>query len=96
MASGDSALLLQLQTEVLEAVAYGHPLATIVEILCHHAEVLAPEVMCSILTVDAAGLLHPLAAPSLPAELSASVEGLAIGPAWAPVAPQLSSMNRSW
>lgn len=80
MASGDSALLLQLQTEVLEAVAYGHPLATIVEILCHHAEVLAPEVMCSILTVDAAGRLHPLAAPSLPAEFSASVEGLAIGP----------------
>ncbi|KKB86041.1 hypothetical protein VW29_04415 [Devosia limi DSM 17137] len=73
-------MLLRLQTEVLEAVAYGKSLANVVEILCHHAELLAPEVMCSILTVDADGRLHPLAAPSLPQGFSDAVEGLAIGP----------------
>ncbi|WP_204311174.1 hypothetical protein, partial [Klebsiella michiganensis] len=37
-------------------------------------------VICSILTVDQAGLLHPLAAPSLPADYSSALDGMMVGP----------------
>jgi diguanylate cyclase (GGDEF)-like protein len=76
----DSALLLRLQTEVLEAIARGEALVPIADLLCRRAEALAPGAICSILTVDDEGLLHPLAAPSLPLAYSSALEGLAIGP----------------
>jgi len=76
----DSALLLHLQTEVLEAVARGEPLAAIADLLCRRAEALAPDTHCTLLAVDAQGLIHPLAAPSLPSTFSAAVDGASIGP----------------
>lgn len=76
----DSALLLQLQTEVLEAVACGEPLVVVADLLCRRAQALAPEAICSILTVDAEGVLHPLAAPSLPLSYSSALDGVVIGP----------------
>ena len=76
----ESALLLRLQTEVLEAVARGESLVAIADLLCRRAEALAPGAICSILTVDSQGLLHPLAAPSLPLAYSSALEGIAIGP----------------
>lgn len=76
----DSALLLRLQTEILEAVACGQPLAAIADLLCRRVSAVLPDIHCSILTVDAEGLLHPLAAPSLPAHFGAAVDGVAIGP----------------
>ncbi len=76
----DSALLLHLQTEVLEAVARGEPLASIADLLCRRAEALAPDTHCTLLAVDAQGLLLPLAAPSLPLSYSQAVNGVAIGP----------------
>jgi diguanylate cyclase (GGDEF)-like protein len=76
----DSALLLQLQTDVLEAVACGEPLVVVADLLCRRAQALAPGAICSILTVDAEGILHPLAAPSLPLSYSSALEGVAIGP----------------
>jgi diguanylate cyclase (GGDEF)-like protein len=76
----DSALLLRLQTDVLEAVACGEPLAAVADLLCRQAEALAPDAICSILAVDAEGLLHPLAAPSLPPAYSAALDGLPAGP----------------
>ena len=80
MAPGESAQLLRLQTEVLEAVARGQPLALVADILCRRAEALAPDVRCSILAVDAQQLLHPVAGPSMPAFFSAAVDGLPAGP----------------
>ncbi|UJW85123.1 putative bifunctional diguanylate cyclase/phosphodiesterase [Devosia sp. SL43] len=80
MVLADSALLLRLQTEVLEAVACGEPLLAIADMLCRRAEELAPDAICSILSVDAEGVLHPLAAPSLPLAYSSAIEGLSIGP----------------
>lgn len=80
MVPADSALLLRMQTEVLEAVAYGEPLVAIADLLCRRAEALAPDAICSILTVDADGLLHPLAAPSLPLAYSSAIDGLPSGP----------------
>lgn len=76
----DSALLLRLQTEVLEAVARGEPLVAVADLLCRRAQELAPEAICSILTVDADCRLHPLAAPSLPLAFSSAIDGMASGP----------------
>jgi diguanylate cyclase (GGDEF)-like protein len=75
-----SAILLHLQTEILEAVASGEPLVVTADLLCRRAESLAPGVVCSILTVDSAGRLHPLAAPSLPLAYSSAIDGLERGP----------------
>ena len=44
----DSALLLHLQTEVLEAVARGETIASIAELLCRRAEAMAPGAICSL------------------------------------------------
>ncbi|MGV8853897.1 MAG: putative bifunctional diguanylate cyclase/phosphodiesterase [Devosia sp.] len=76
----DSALLLRLQTEVLEAVARGESLASTAELLCRQAEALAPGASCAILVIDPQGLIHPLAGPSLPAAFSCALDGLPIGP----------------
>ena len=76
----DSALLLRLQTDVLEAVARGEPLIAVADLLCRRAQALAPAAICSILTVDAERKLRPLAAPSLPLSFSSAIDGVAIGP----------------
>jgi diguanylate cyclase (GGDEF)-like protein len=73
--------LQRLQGEILEAIARGETLARVADHLCRRVEVLAPDVLCSILTVDAQGNLHTLAAPSLPEQYSHSLENLAAGPA---------------
>ena len=43
MVTGDTGLLLRLQTEVLEAVACGEPLVAVADLLCRRAEALAPD-----------------------------------------------------
>jgi diguanylate cyclase (GGDEF)-like protein len=78
--NSDSALLLRLQTEILETVARGEPLVAVADLLCRRAEALAPDAICSILTVDAQGVLHPLAAPSLPLVYSSAIDDLPSGP----------------
>jgi diguanylate cyclase (GGDEF)-like protein len=75
-----SGLLQRLQNEILEMVARGAALPQIADLVCVRAEALAPGVLCSILTVDVDGYVHPLAAPSLPAAYSAALEGLRMGP----------------
>ena len=72
-------LLQQLQNEILEATVRGAALKTIAELVCVRAEGLAPGALCSILTVDAQGRVHPLAGPSLPPAYSAALDGFAIG-----------------
>lgn len=72
--------VLELQNTILEMIATGATLASTASRMCVEAEKLAPGVICSVLTVDKAGILHPLAGPSLPISYSASLDGLAIGP----------------
>lgn len=72
--------LLHLQNAILEMVATGIPLDVTMGRLCREIELELPEVTCSVLRVDRAGLLHPLAAPSLPADYCEALDGLAIGP----------------
>jgi diguanylate cyclase (GGDEF)-like protein len=69
-----------LQCQVLEAVAASQPLDRVAHLLCLHVEQLAPGVVCSVLTVDSEGRLHPLAGPSLPDAYSRALDGTQIGP----------------
>ncbi len=69
-----------LQFKVLEAIASGKSLAEVAHLLCREIEALAADVVCSVLLVDSLGRLRPLAAPRLPSEYTAAIDGLAIGP----------------
>jgi diguanylate cyclase (GGDEF)-like protein len=72
--------LRDIQHEILEATASGQQLATVMDLLCRRVEELEPGIICSVLSVDQRGLLHPLAAPSLPDEYSAALDSVPIGP----------------
>lgn len=78
--AGSRECLHALQGEALEAIACGTALKAVAELLCARVEDLAPAVVCSILSVDAQGLLRPLAAPSLPDDFSQALDGVPIGP----------------
>ncbi|HMF53735.1 MAG TPA: EAL domain-containing protein [Edaphobacter sp.] len=68
-----------LQRVVLEAVAGDLSLADTADLLCHQVEVIAPEVICSMVLVDSERRLRPLANPSLPEDYAASFDGVLIG-----------------
>ncbi|GGD02260.1 putative bifunctional diguanylate cyclase/phosphodiesterase [Aureimonas glaciei] len=68
-----------LQTEILEAIATGLSFKDVAMLLCRRAEALAPDALCTIATVDEAGLLRPQAAPSMPDDYLTSTDGIAIG-----------------
>jgi diguanylate cyclase (GGDEF)-like protein len=72
--------VIHLQTKILEMIAKGETLARTTACLCEYVEKLLPDVICSVLLVDPAGILHPLAGPSLPESYSTSLEGVPIGP----------------
>jgi diguanylate cyclase (GGDEF)-like protein len=72
--------LRDIQHEILEATATGQPLTAVMELLCRRVEALDSDIICSVLSVDAHGLLHPVAAPSLPADYSAALDSIPIGP----------------
>ncbi len=82
MPSADADSRLQaIQNEILEMIAYGGPLCVVAEALCRRIEQVAPEAICSVLSVDKEGHIHPIAAPSLPAKYSVALDGHSIGPA---------------
>ncbi len=72
--------LWSLQQLILNALADEIPLTDIADRLCRRVEQIAPDVVSSLLHVDAGGLLHPLGGPSLPEDYSRALDGLAIGP----------------
>ena len=73
-------MLLRLQNLILEMIAKGEPLKATIDRLCIEVEFAVPGTICSVLTVDANGILHPLSCPGLPERFSASFDGIAIGP----------------
>ncbi|MFC5069700.1 EAL domain-containing protein [Flaviflagellibacter deserti] len=73
-------MLLSLQNAILEMIARGEDLKATADLLCREIEKLVPELACSVLTIDAGGLLRVLAAPSLPVSYSKAIDGFAIGP----------------
>ncbi|WP_424753530.1 bifunctional diguanylate cyclase/phosphodiesterase [Methylobacterium sp.] len=73
-------MLQEFQHTILEMTARGRPTDEVADCICRWAEERAPGVLCSILSVDRTGHLHPLAGPSLPLHYSAALDGLKIGP----------------
>ena len=72
--------MIDLRVTTLEHIARGDSLDRVMDHLCRAFEANFPEVICSVLMVDRGGMLHPLAAPSLPDGYSASLDNVAIGP----------------
>jgi len=71
---------ISLQNNILELVAKGTDLASATDRLCREVELRLPDVRCSVLRVDLAGRLHPVAGPSLPEAYLEAIDGLMIGP----------------
>lgn len=61
-------------------IANDDPLDETARQICISFEALAPGLICTLATVDRAGLMHQLAAPSLPAHYGAALDGVMIGP----------------
>jgi diguanylate cyclase (GGDEF)-like protein/PAS domain S-box-containing protein len=72
--------LRSLQQLIMVGLADELPITDIADRLCRRVEQLAPDVVCSLLHVDANRRIHPLGAPSLPEDFSTGLEGIAIGP----------------
>ncbi|WP_408159658.1 sensor domain-containing protein [Herbaspirillum lusitanum] len=68
-----------LQYKVLNAMVHEASLEEQMRLLCEEVEHIAPEVIASILSIDASGGLHTLAAPSLPPEYNLALSLLHIG-----------------
>jgi diguanylate cyclase (GGDEF)-like protein len=72
--------LLCFENRILRLIANGAPVQDTVHQLCQEVEALVPGVICTVMRLAPAGRLAPLAAPSLPAELSGAIGGLMMGP----------------
>ena len=81
MLSGDEVTaVLDRQTEVMEAIAAGTALSSVLDAVVRSLEDLMDGSRCSILLLDHNGLLRHGSAPSLAPEYSAGIDGLAPGP----------------
>jgi diguanylate cyclase (GGDEF)-like protein/PAS domain S-box-containing protein len=69
-----------LQKRVLEGMVNELPLTELMTLVCREVERIAPEVTASILAVDDAGCLRPLAAPGLSPEICEKINGVRMGP----------------
>ena len=72
--------LRSLQQLIMSALADEIPITDIANQLCTRVEEIAPDVVSSLLHIDAGGVIHPLGGPSLPEEYSRALDGVAIGP----------------
>lgn len=80
LALDDTVALLDRQTAVLERIAAGAPLDEVLTEVVTAFEDLVPRSRCSVLLLDTdSATLHHAAAPSLPADYSAEIDGLVIG-----------------
>lgn len=73
-----------MQLDMLEAIAVGKPIEETMALLCRRVERIAPDLICTVIRVDGNNRIHPLAAPSMPAQFSAALDGLPIGPSAGP------------
>ncbi|HGM6509692.1 TPA: EAL domain-containing protein [Pseudomonas aeruginosa] len=64
-----------IQHTILEAMVRETPLEEVMDLVCKEIELVEPEVKAAIIQVDEDGVMHPLAAPSLPVEYARLLEG---------------------
>jgi diguanylate cyclase (GGDEF)-like protein/PAS domain S-box-containing protein len=76
----ESGQLWSLQQLIMTALADEIPITEIADQLCRRVEEIAPDVVSSLLHIDAEGLVHPLGGPSLPDDYSRALDGVAVGP----------------
>jgi|GEM_PF-5425337 len=88
--------LRSLQQLIMGALADELPLTEIADQLCRRVEVIAPDVVSSVLHIDSDGLVHPLGGPSLPEEYSRALDGVAIGPTLARADRRRITGSRYW
>lgn len=69
-----------IENRILRLIADGASLTETAAQICLEVERASPGAICSVVNVCRAGLLHPLAAPSLAPEYCARMEGVMIGP----------------
>ncbi len=73
--------LLASQKRVLEMIARGDNLNSVLNVLCHHIEKHSSRMLCSVQLLDENGInLRHAAAPSLPESYNRALDGIAIGP----------------
>ncbi|MAS05220.1 MAG: diguanylate cyclase [Ahrensia sp.] len=65
---------------ILEAVATGKDFDSVADLLCREAEQLSDGAICTIVRIDADGLIRPVSSPSLPESYAEALDGIAIGP----------------
>ncbi|TNM66171.1 bifunctional diguanylate cyclase/phosphodiesterase [Aliirhizobium smilacinae] len=70
----------RLQQEILDMLARGCSVEEAGNHICAHAEQVTEGVLCSLVTVDRDGRLHPLAGPTIAKDYSNALDGIAIGP----------------
>jgi signal transduction histidine kinase len=80
LSGDDVTAVLDRQTRVMEELTSGATLPDVLDSIVRALEELMPGTQCSILLLDDDGLLRHGSAPSLAAEYSAAVDGLAPGP----------------
>lgn len=69
-----------LRHKMLEAMAREESLETLMNLACVEVQRISPEVIATVLRVDGQGVLHTLAAPSLPVAYSRALDGTPIEP----------------
>ncbi|HBF32068.1 EAL domain-containing protein [Rhizobium sp.] len=72
-------MLITLQNTILERIAKGEALAETLDFLCRSVEVIVPDVVISVLTLDDRGRLNHLAGPSIPKHYADAIDGVRIG-----------------
>lgn len=78
--AGGRYFLLRLQNKILKLIAEGAALDQAMGCLAEGIDSVLPGVGCTIISVDRAGLLHPLASTDVLKPFCASFEGVMIGP----------------
>lgn len=72
--------LRSLQQLIMTMLAEEVPIQDIADRLCRRVEEIAPDVVSSLLHIDAGGLIHPLGGPSLPADYCEALDSVTISP----------------
>lgn len=67
-----------IQSTILDAMVRENPLEEVMDLVCREIELVEPDIKIAVIQVDEDGVMHPLAAPSLPVEYARLLEGMQV------------------